>query len=376
MKNKNAQILALLMASGGLVACSADGDKAKLDYQSTTNQVISLEVPPDLRDPRQGELYSLPAGVKANPDALKTDPAKVTRSSKVLNPVKNVQMERAGNQRWLHVEGKDKVEMWALVRSFWQESGFNIENEEPKAGLLETEWAENRAKLPNQGVRKLFEKVGLGGVYTTGERDKFHVRMEASKQGGYDIFFSHKGLEEVYDSKTKDTTKWQPRPNDPNLEAAFLSRFMQYLGADEQTATQQVAATSDQKKGTEFAKLESNHVLVYGNLTRNVNRVGLALDRVGLTVQNFVDERNMFVVRPVPSESETLKAANQKTGWLDKWRGKSQTETAQPEEAAQMFVALEDVSGGQRIYLLDQFGKAYQGKDAGKLLNQLYLELR
>lgn len=376
MKNKNAQILALLMASGGLVACSADGDKAKLDYQSTTNQVISLEVPPDLRDPRQGELYSLPAGVKANPDALKTDPAKVTRSSKVLNPVKNVQMERAGNQRWLHVEGKDKVEMWALVRSFWQESGFNIENEEPKAGLLETEWAENRAKLPNQGVRKLFEKVGLGGVYTTGERDKFHVRMEASKQGGYDIFFSHKGLEEVYDSKTKDTTKWQPRPNDPNLEAAFLSRFMQYLGADEQTATQQVAATSDQKKGTEFAKLESNHVLVYGNLTRNVNRVGLALDRVGLTVQNFVDERNMFVVRPVPSESETLKAANQKTGWFDKWRGKSQTETAQPEEAAQMFVALEDVSGGQRIYLLDQFGKAYQGKDAGKLLNQLYLELR
>lgn len=376
MKNKNAQILALLMASGGLVACSADGDKAKLDYQSTTNQVISLEVPPDLRDPRQGELYSLPAGVKANPDALKTDPAKVTRSSKVLNPVKNVQMERAGNQRWLHVEGKDKVEMWALVRSFWQESGFNIENEEPKAGLLETEWAENRAKLPNQGVRKLFEKVGLGGVYTTGERDKFHVRMEASKQGGYDIFFSHKGLEEVYDSKTKDTTKWQPRPNDPNLEAAFLSRFMQYLGADEQTATQQVAATSDQKKGTEFAKLESNHVLVYGNLTRNVNRVGLALDRVGLTVQNFVDERNMFVVRPVPSESETLKAANQKTGWLDKWRGKSQTETAQPEEAAQMFVALEDVSGGQRIYLLDQFGKAYQGKDVGKLLNQLYLELR
>lgn len=375
------KISVLLISGFGVTACSSDNQASKLDYQSTNNKVVSLEVPPDLRDPRQGELYTLPSGVKANPNALKPNPSQVTRSSKVLTPVKNAQIERAGNQRWLHVEGKDKAEMWSLVRAFWQDSGFTIENEEPQAGLLETEWAENRAKLPNDGVRKLFDKVGLGGVYSTGERDKFMVRMENSAKGGYDIFFTHKGLEEVYDSKNKDTTKWQPRANDANLEAAFLSRFMQYLGADEQQAAQQVAATQNSQSGTEFAKLETNNVLVYGNLERNVNRVGSALDRVGLNVQQFVSERNMFVVRPVPSESEVLKVANQKRGWLDKWRNKKDTtkdikDNTQPETAAEMFVVMEVVNGGQRVHLLDQFGKTYQGADAKQLLNKLYLELR
>lgn len=370
---KQLTLLACLIA--GLTACSTD-NRAKLDYQSANNNVISLEVPPDLRDPRQGELYSLPEGVKASPNALKPNPANVTRSSKVLTPVQNAKIERAGNQRWLHVEGKQKSEMWALIRAFWQESGFTIENEEPQAGLMETEWAENRAKLPHQGVRKLFDKVGLGGVYTTSERDKFMVRMEASRQGGYDIFFAHKGLEEVYDNKKEDRTVWQNRPNDPNLEAAFLSRFMQYLGVDESSSQQQAQTQNDQQTGTQFAKLESNSVLVYGDAERNVNRVGLALDRVGLTMQQFVPERGMFVVRPAPSNGDVLKAANQKTGWLDKIRGKKSDTNTQPENTPQMFVALEEVQGGQRIRLLDQFGKLYQGKDAANYLNQLYLELR
>lgn len=374
MKN-NLTIVTLLISAMAVSACSSN-KHSKLDYQSANNKVVSLDVPPDLRDPRQGELYTLPAGVKASPDALKPNPAKVTRSSKVLTPVKNAQIERSGNQRWLHVEGKQDAEMWSLIRAFWQESGFTIESEEPQAGLMETEWAENRAKLPHQGVRKLFDKVGLGGIYTTSERDKFMVRMELSSKGGYDIFFSHKGLEEVYDSKKQDRTVWQPRPNDPNLEAAFLSRFMQYLGVDEAVANQQVAQQADKQTGSQFAKLDGNHVLVYGAAERNVNRVGSALDRVGLTVQQFVAERGMFVVRPAPSESEVLKKANEKKGLLGKWFGKDKAEDEPKNTAAQMFVALEPVSGGQRIHLLDQFGKPYQGKDAASLLNKLYLELK
>ncbi len=373
--NKQLKIIALLISATSLAACSSSS-QSKLDYQSANNKVVSLEVPPDLRDPRQGDLYSLPEGVKASPDALKPNPAQVTRSSRVLTPVKNAQIERSGNQRWLHVEGKSSEEMWALVRAFWQESGFTIESEEPRAGLMETEWAENRAKLPNQGVRKLFDKVGLGGVYTTSERDKFMIRMESSSKGGYDIFFAHKGLEEVYDSKKEDRTVWQPRPNDPNLEAAFLSRFMQYLGLDDATVKQQTTAQADKQTGTQFAKLDGNRVLVYGNAERNIPRISLALNRVGLTVQQFVSERNMFVVRPAPSESEVLQAANQKTGIFDRMFGRNKAEDKKPEAAAQMFVAVEEVNGGQSIHLLDQFGKAYQGKDAANLLNKLYLELR
>jgi len=376
MKHIKPLILALTIVS--VTACSGSKkDTPKLDYQSQNNKIVSLEVPPDLRDPRNGDLYTLPQGTTASPNAMQQK----STNKPVLATVKNVHIERRGTQRWLVVNDKKAAEIWPLLRAFWQESGFTIYSEEPQAGLMETDWAENRAKLPNQGLRKLFDKVGLGGVYTTSERDKFLVRMERNQNNGVDIFFTHKGLEEVFDSKKEENTIWQPRANDPNLEAAFLARFMQYLGVDEAIAQEQIAEKNDSMQGTQFAKLDGNRLIVYGAAERNVNRIGSALDRIGLTVQQFVSERGMFVVRPAPSESEALEQAadkDKKTGMFSRLFGKGKKTTAQPEtmQAAQMFVALEELGNGQRVILLDQMGKPYTGENAQKWLNGLYRELR
>lgn len=376
MKHIKPLILTLTIVS--VTACSGSKKNTpKLDYQSQNNKIVSLEVPPDLRDPRNGDLYTLPQGTTASPNAMQQK----STNKPVLATVKNVHIERRGTQRWLVVNDKKAAEIWPLLRAFWQESGFTIYSEEPQAGLMETDWAENRAKLPNQGLRKLFDKVGLGGVYTTSERDKFLVRMERNQNNGVDIFFTHKGLEEVFDSKKEENTIWQPRANDPNLEAAFLARFMQYLGVDEAIAQEQIAEKNDSMQGTQFAKLDGNSLIVYGAAERNVNRIGSALDRIGLTVQQFVSERGMFVVRPAPSESEALEQAadkDKKTGMFSRLFGKGKKTTAQPEtmQAAQMFVALEELGNGQRIILLDQMGKPYTGENAQKWLNGLYRELR
>ena len=376
MKHIKPLILTLTIVS--VTACSGSKkDTPKLDYQSQNNKIVSLEVPPDLRDPRNGDLYTLPQGTTASPNAMQQK----STNKPVLATVKNVHIERRGTQRWLVVNDKKAAEIWPLLRAFWQESGFTIYSEEPQAGLMETDWAENRAKLPNQGLRKLFDKVGLGGVYTTSERDKFLVRMERNQNNGVDIFFTHKGLEEVFDSKKEENTIWQPRANDPNLEAAFLARFMQYLGVDEAIAQEQIAEKNDSMQGTQFAKLDGNSLIVYGAAERNVNRIGSALDRIGLTVQQFVSERGMFVVRPAPSESEALEQAadkDKKTGMFSRLFGKGKKTKAQPEtmQAAQMFVALEELGNGQRIILLDQMGKPYTGENAQKWLNGLYRELR
>lgn len=368
--------LVSLLAVLSLAACSSNKETPQLDYQSQTNKIVSLEVPPDLNDPRNGNLYNLPAGTVANPNALN----EATPRQAVLAQAKNVRLERSGSHRWLVVDEKNANEMWPILRAFWQEAGFTIYSEEPSAGLMETDWAENRAKLPNQGLRRLFEAVGMGGVYTTSERDKFLIRMERNNQNGLDIFFTHKGLEEVYNSKDKDSTVWQPRANDPNLEAAFLARFMQYLGADEATIQSQVAAKADQAQGTQFAKLDNGSLVVFGAAERNINRIGAALDRVGLTVQQFVAERGMFVVKAAPSESEALAQAaadNKKSGWFSRWFGSDDKAEATPaNEAPQLFVALEQVENGQRLHLLDQFGKPYTGENRDKWLNSLYRELR
>lgn len=372
-------VLAVMTVS--LAACSGSkSERPKLDYQSRNNKIVNLEVPPDLNDPRNGDLYSLPAGTTASPDALKQ--AAHSGNKQVLAQVKDAYIERRGNQRWLVVKSKSAAEMWPLLRAFWQESGFSIYSEEPQAGLMETEWAENRAKLPNQGLRRLFDKIGMGGVYTTSERDKFMIRMERREDDGLDIFFSHKGLEEVFDSKKEETTVWQPRANDPNLEAAFLARFMQYLGVDDAVINRQMQVQADQAQGTNFAKLDGNSLIVYGTAERNVNRIGSALDRVGLTVQQFVSERGMFVVQPAPNESDVVKQAiadNRKPGRIARLFGKKADDSKQPEtstQAAQMFVALEQVKDGQRVHLLDQFGKPYTGANLNKWMNDLYRELR
>lgn len=372
--------LILTCAATTLVACSSSkNNHPKLDYQSENNKVLNLEVPPDLHDPRQGDLYTLPNGMSANPNALQQNADMQT--SRVLMRVKNAHIERSGNQRWLVVQDQNAAQLWSTLRTFWQENGFTIYSEEPQAGVMETEWAENRAKLPNQGLRKLFDKVGLGSVYTTSERDKFLIRMEANKQNGYDIFFTHKGLEEVYEGRNKDRTVWQPRANDPNLEAAFLSRFMQYLGVEETTTTQQQSqkhAASEQE--TEFAKLEKDTVFVSGDAERNINRIGAALDRIGLTVQEFVSERGLFVVQPAPAESDVLREAaknNKKSGFLGKLFGKKEASSEQKvEQAPQLFVAVEQATNGQRLHLLQQSGQPYQGSDKAKLLENLYRELK
>lgn len=373
---KHIKPLVLVLTAMSLAACSGDKkDLPKLDYQSENKKIVSLEVPPDLNDPRNGDLYSLPAGVSANPDALKQN---TQTQNRVLTEVKNAHIERRGNQRWLVVQDKKAAEMWPVLRAFWLDAGFTIYSEEPAAGLMETDWAENRAKLPSQGLRKLFDKVGIGGLYTTSERDKFMIRMERNGQGGLAIFFTHKGLEEVYDNRQKDTTIWQPRASDANLEAAFLARFMQYLGMDEATIDRQLQAKADESQGTQFAKREANSIIVYGTAERNVNRIGAALDRSGLTVQQFVSERGIFVVRPAASESEALRQAAEekaKKGWFGRLFGSDKTES-QPQQAEQMYVALQQVGNGQRIVLLNAQGQPSTDKNVQQWLNSLYRELR
>ena len=94
------KITALALAVLALGACSSKKANDKLDYQSTNKKIVSLEIPPDLNDPRNGDLYSLPAGVRANPDALSEA---APSGSRVLTKVENARIERRGNQRWLAV---------------------------------------------------------------------------------------------------------------------------------------------------------------------------------------------------------------------------------------------------------------------------------
>ena len=366
-------VLATLAIS--LAACSSNKDKLpELDYQSNNKNIVRLDVPPDLTNPNQGDRYQLPTGtgsVRAS-DLNRAQSAGQTGSNtRVLAKVDNVHIERDGSVRWLNIGNKQPAEVWPLLKAFWQEQGFVIAREEPAIGLMETDWAENRAKLPADGIRSLFEKVGLGGLYSTGERDKFTIRLERNNQGGTDVFIVHRGLTEVFTNKQEDTTLWQPRPNDPNLEAAFLGRFMQYLGADEKTVQQEL--TQKQARGSELAKLEGNSLLVSGTQERNWRRIAMALDRIGLAVVAENPQRHAFLVEVAPAEGAAVSA--QKPGFFSRMFGGKKEDT-QPQAQPRLVVAAEPGNNGTVVRLLNQDGSPYSGRDAQQWLSRLYTELR
>ena len=360
-----------------MTACSGNKkDLPKLDYQTQTRKIVKLEVPPDLNNPDQGNLYQIPAGsgaVRASDLSRRTSATQQAANSEVLKSVKGVRLERDGNQRWIEVQGKSPAEIWPLLKAFWQENGFDIKSEEPGIGQMETEWAENRAKIPQDGLRRLLDKVGMGGIYSTSERDKFIIRIEQGKNGTTDVFFAHKGMKEVYADKKKDTTMWQPAANDPNLEAAFLARFMQYLGVDQQQAENALTQSVAKRSGSELARIDGNTLLVSGDYGRNWRRTALALDRIGLNVLGQNIERHAFLVQQAPNESEAV--STKKPGFFGRMFGKGK-KAEKPAAYPKIIVFVEPVNGGSRIRLLNKDGSAYNGSDASTLLSRLHTELR
>ena len=360
-----------------MTACSGNKkDLPKLDYQTQTRKIVKLEVPPDLNNPDQGNLYQVPAGsgaVRASDLSRRTSATQQAANSEVLKSVKGVRLERDGNQRWVEVQGKSPAEIWPLLKAFWQENGFDIKSEEPGIGQMETEWAENRAKIPQDGLRRLLDNVGLGGIYSPSERDKFIIRIEQSKNGTTDVFFAHKGMKEVYADKNKDTTTWQPAANDPNLEAAFLARFMQYMGVDQQQAENALTQSVAKRSGNELARIDGNTLLVSGDYGRNWRRTALALDRIGLNVLGQNIERHAFLVQQAPNESEAV--STKKPGFFSRMFGKGK-KVEKPAAYPEIIVFVEPVNGGSRIRLLNKDGSAYNGSDASTLISRLHTELR
>lgn len=271
--------LGLLALVAALSACSTlEGDK--IDYKSATKG-STLEVPPDLTQLAKDSRYAVPGGtVSAAALQAGQQAAQPTAASQAAaTSIGDVRIERDGNQRWL-VVNRPADKLWEPVREFWLESGFIFTQDQANLGILETDWAENRAKLPQDVVRAALGKV-FDSLYSTGERDKFRTRLERNANGGTDIFISHRGMIEVYTNTQKDQTVWQPRAADPELETEFLRRLMVKLGvSQEQSKAIAATAPTQQTPAARIATVNNAPVVQLAeNFDRAWRRVGLALDR-------------------------------------------------------------------------------------------------
>ncbi|NMM13119.1 MAG: outer membrane protein assembly factor BamC [Rhodoferax sp.] len=309
--------LTLLSLSLTLAACSAL-ESDKIDYKSA-GKGPSLEVPPDLTQLSRDTRYAVP-GSPVTASSFQLGQASPSAPTAVTS-IGDVRIERAGNQRWL-VINRPADKLWEPVRDFWQENGFLLSMDQANLGIMETDWAENRAKIPQDFIRNTLGKV-LDSLYSSGERDKFRTRLERNATGGTEIYISHRGMIEVFDSAQKDKTIWQPRAADPELEAEFLRRLMVKLGVTQEQSKALIAAGAT-KNSSRAATVNGQPVVQLDEgFDRAWRRVGLSLDRTGFTVEDRDRSKGIYFVRyvaPVADKSEP--------GFLSKLFGGSKADAA------------------------------------------------
>jgi outer membrane protein assembly factor BamC len=370
---------ACLSACAALAACSGfnlELPSKKVEYKGA-GKLPPLDVPPDLTKPQADDRFAFPDTTRGAATFSEYQRGRESRteaagSGAVLPTAEGAHVERAGSQRWLVVKG-DPQQIWPVVKDFWQDNGFTLNTELPAAGVMETDWAENRARVPDGFIRNTLGKL-LDAVYSTSERDKYRTRLERGAQPGTtEVYISHRGMEEVYTSLANDETKWQPRPPDPELEAEMLRRLMVRLGVQEERAKTAVASAKPaparavlHKTGDGAGSLALNE-----QFDRAWRRVGLALDRVGFTVEDRDRSKGVYYVRYIDPEVDN-KSADEK-GFFGRFKFWGSSDKNKNE---QYRVLVKDEGERAQVNVLNKDGNAERSATANRILTLLYDQLK
>ena len=343
----------------------------KIDYKSA-GKLPTLEVPPDLTAPTGDNRYAVPDAQGSGSATLSTysQERKITPagSTTLLPTQEKARIERAGSQRWLVVQATPQ-QVWPVIKDFWQETGFIVNLESPETGVIETDWAENRANIPQDAIRRTLGKM-LDGMYSTPERDKFRTRIETGKDGT-EIYISHRGMMEVFDSSSQDKTVWQPRPADPELEAEMLRRLMLRFGVEQGRAESLLAKQQTPEQARIVKEAGAPVLEMDEGFDRAWRRVGLALDRVGFAVEDRDRSKGVYFVRYIDPEIDNN--SKRDNGILAKfafWRGKKD------KSSPQLQIVVNDAGEKSRVTVTGAEGKPADADTQNRILNLLHKELK
>lgn len=356
-----------------LTACSSfTQTSGGVDYRSA-RRGNPLEIPPDLMRLSGDGRYNVPGSASAVEYAGEKQTAGQSVATS-LNAVGDVEIKRDGNQRWLVVK-RPPAQLWEPVKTFWEDNGFVLAVEDRKLGVMETDWAENRANIPLDPIRAALGRA-LDSLYSTGQLDRFRTRLEANASGGTDIFVSQRGMEEVYTSRDKSTTAWQPRANDPALEDEFLRRLMVALGVPEERASamvKQSQATQQAAQSAQQAAVQYNEaaqmLVLADDFNRAWRRVGLSLDSSGFTVEDRDQSAAVYYVRYVPFVPEKKEESK---GFLRRLFSRKAPEV----QPVRYRVQLQNQGTATVVRVLTEDGQAANANDSARILKLLAEDLR
>jgi len=357
------------LAGCSTLTSALGGDKVNYSQAATAP---SLQVPSDLAKPKADQQYVAPpvAVVSPGPQMSVTQDGNQTLGLPSAQDPLGMHVSQNRDQHWLIVDGRSPQELWPILEKFWGDNGFELSTDTPSIGVMETNWAENRAKIPQDWFRKTFGKL-VDGIYSSGTRDRFRTRVERAPDGSTAIFITHRGMEEVNTGYQGETTQWQDRPRDPNLEIAFMGRMMETFGLTNAQAKQLItqAKPAAERVVTVDASSGVPLIVVNDSLDRTWLRVGLALDRSDFVVDSSNRSKSVFMVR----ESDPARDSERHSGLFGKLFGGSKTDAAGKTAYQVTLRALAD--GHTQIAVLDASGRPDTSRQARRLVTFLQAQL-
>jgi len=355
-------------------------DKKKIDYREA-REGNNLEVPPDLTSSTIDDGLVVPDIGAGSGSASITDynrerqDRKTIRTAAVLPKQDDIRVQRDNNSRWLVIKGSAQ-QVWPRLREFFLQNGFLIKREDPRIGIIETDWAENRADIPQdfitRNVSKLFESI-----YSAATRDKYRIRLEEGTEAGTtELYLTHRGAEEVVDQATETSTLWKPRPADPELEIEMLRRITVFFGVEENKSRNLFASRKNRVERAQLSRDAAGlaRLSVKEGFARAWRRTGLALDRVGFTVEDRDRSRGLYYVRYI----DPLKDSNAKKekGILDKLTFNVFSGDDVVQDKSTYLVSLKEQNDQTNLTVLNDKGKLEKSGTAFRILTLLHEQLK
>lgn len=403
-----AATVALCFMLGG---CTVVGDwwsSEKTDYKGQSKRTQPLEVPPDLTQLQKDSRYLPQGGVvtasdlakggsaPAAGDAASAPAGAASTATAAIAPSSfgDVHLVRLGNQRWLSTSASPES-VWPRIHDFWATRGFTFVEDDPKTGILETDWKEDRTKLPGGFIRDTLGKL-MDGLYDTGLRDRYRTRLERTPDGGTEIYITQYGAVEEIVGVDKSQTQWVPRPNDPGLEAQRMSEIMQNLGGAPDTALASTGAASAPAGsasgatstavvttpagtgpgGTARARIVAGQpgatMQMDDNFDRSWRRVGLALDHGGFTVEDRDRAQGLYYVRFV----DAREVAKEESGALSKLKSFLGIEGKSPVGKYRISIKANAAGDSATVLVLDDQGQPSNDGNATRIVQLLVDELK
>lgn len=379
------KLLVLSSAVSALVGCGTYQDLVdgqKIAYKKAEKRESGLDVPPDLTAQSADEQFLIPGEGKGgavsassyynNAAANKVGSFRTQQSEPVLVASQDVKLKQVGKVRSLEVK-MPAEQLWPKLREFWKSTGFDLTTDDPKIGLMETDWAENRAAIPMDGIRKVLGKV-FDGMYSSNQRDRYRTRIEPVEGGGVEVFITHRGMEENYVDRSQSNLQWMNRPNDPELEAEMLNRLMVKLTGDEQAAKIQAGTLKAPKELVSVKKASAGTSLVLAeDFPQAWRRVGFGLDRAGFIVEDRDRSNGTYYVKYVPDSASQDGA--KKTGFFGSLFSGSGDQSLKVDQRFQVILTSKTGQDTTVTFMTDR-GAAVDPKVSDEAANRLAQKLR